>query len=1067
MSKKRYGRRWTAAVLAAVLLVGNTSALQAEQLIGADSEEILVIEDEDSIAGDDYVIEEDAELQETAEAEEAEAANYDEAELGIEDIVSEAETEYTDVASDQKLDENEDELEKKMLADLEAKTDELCSGINDNVEKVKAIANYITSTYPYSAKHYTAYNMYYDPETGGDCIANTEMLIIMCSFIGIEVRYNAYADPNNPAHRNGIAKINGKYYVVEVGSSGGTDRGYDIHEHKIPYYYIPADGGGVIINAYIGFDPEVVIPETISGAKVVGISENCFYRSNVRATMTKVTIPETVKSIGTGAFKDCINLQEITIPKSVTEIGTGAFARTTALSSIKVESGSTSFKTVDGCLYTYSGDELLAVPVKSDGKYTIAEGCKRIGDRVFYDMETLSEVKLPSTLKEIGQEAFAETSLTKLDLPDGLERIEEDATFQSRLDYLTIPESVKYLGTRAIDCKEVTIYARNFQYDEGPVWGGFVFVYKESSADKATPYKYLGDDKAYIDENGKVPLREDWFVVQDSSEVTYSGAEHRKEIRCSYWAPGKGGYGPYFMRENQEYTLTYENNVNAGTAYIVMTGKGQYTGKVRIPFTINPYDLSKGSVIYVDENTCIYNEVDPCEPDIRVVTSYGLELKKGTDYTAVYSNNTASGQKGRVTVTGKGNFTGSQSWTFYIYSNHESLSDVDKAGELSVSSDIPGLIFKPEDAATREDVSVAYNGSEHKPALQVKRNGVLLKENVDYTLEYSNNTSGGVAQINIRGIGHYYGITYRKFEIKALDISQAVLSWDSLVVPSGEDEYSFAEKHFKVTVGGVTLQEGTDYYVFPDTTRGVSGERIIRSVYIWTMGKNVSGDLNNGSVTFTGTGAGTYQNGSIAWRDPADAGNSSVVNTDDPDYSDDAEYTWANASLEPFISLNVSGTLKMQTKQKCKKLLVSMQEGDSAISWTSSKPGVVKVTGNVDGTCTLKAGKKTGKAVITIRLASGLEKSLTVKVQKAKVTTGKVKVTNAAKKVTLKKGSKLALLTELTPITSQDKVTYTSSRASVVKVSKKGLLTAKKAGKATITVKAGKKKVKIKVTVTK
>ena len=75
------------------------------------------------------------------------------------------------------------------------------------------------------------------------------------------------------------------------------------------------------------------------------------------------------------------------------------------------------------------------------------------------------------------------------------------------------------------------------------------------------------------------------------------------------------------------------------------------------------------------------------------------------------------------------------------------------------------------------------------------------------------------------------------------------------------------------------------------------------------------------------------------------------------------------------------------------------------------------------------------------------------------------KIQGLSKTLTLKKGSSVKLKPVLKPLTSQQKLTYTSSNKKVVTVSSKGVVKAKKSGKVTITVKSGSKKVKIKVTV--
>ena len=172
------------------------------------------------------------------------------------------------------------------------------------------------------------------------------------------------------------------------------------------------------------------------------------------------------------------------------------------------------------------------------------------------------------------------------------------------------------------------------------------------------------------------------------------------------------------------------------------------------------------------------------------------------------------------------------------------------------------------------------------------------------------------------------------------------------------------------------------------------------------------------------------------------------------------------AKLKATISLNVSGTIPLKTKQTFTPK-VTMGKGDKVVSWKSSNKKVASVdkNGKVKG---LKAGKT---ATITVQLQSGLKKSFKVKVQKKNVATKSLKVVDAAtgkkvsSKVSLKRKQTLKLATTVSPITSKEKVKYSSSNKKVVSVSAKGVIKAKKKGKATITVKSGKKTYKIKVTV--
>ena len=178
-----------------------------------------------------------------------------------------------------------------------------------------------------------------------------------------------------------------------------------------------------------------------------------------------------------------------------------------------------------------------------------------------------------------------------------------------------------------------------------------------------------------------------------------------------------------------------------------------------------------------------------------------------------------------------------------------------------------------------------------------------------------------------------------------------------------------------------------------------------------------------------------------------------------------ATETRKTAKLNATIELNVT-SIPLQVKKSTTAVKVTAKsKGDSIKSWKSSKPKIASVTskGKI-------SGKKVGTAKIKVTLKSNISATVTVKVQKKAVTTKKLAVTGKSikkNKLTLKRKKSVTLKVTRTPVTSTEKITYKSSNNKIATVSKKGKITAKKAGKAKITVKSGKKKVTIHVTVKK
>lgn len=151
--------------------------------------------------------------------------------------------------------------------------------------------------------------------------------------------------------------------------------------------------------------------------------------------------------------------------------------------------------------------------------------------------------------------------------------------------------------------------------------------------------------------------------------------------------------------------------------------------------------------------------------------------------------------------------------------------------------------------------------------------------------------------------------------------------------------------------------------------------------------------------------------------------------------------------------------IPLKEKQSTTAFKVSgLAKGDRVEGYQSSDKKVAVV--NSKGKIT---AKKKGTAKITVTLASGKKASATVKVQSGTVKTTKVAVNS--QKVSLKRGKSFSIKATVSPLTSGQKVSYASSDKKIAVVDRKGIITAKKKGKTTITVRSGNKSARIKVTV--
>ena len=206
--------------------------------------------------------------------------------------------------------------------------------------------------------------------------------------------------------------------------------------------------------------------------------------------------------------------------------------------------------------------------------------------------------------------------------------------------------------------------------------------------------------------------------------------------------------------EGTDYTLSYENNIEPGTATIIINGIGAYGGTKIVNFEI----LAKpegGSITVTPPGAAyVYTgaAIQPIRPGF--VTSGSTVLTEGKDYEVVYKDNVNVGTA-TATVNGKGSYTGSQTFTFQIIGRSMALCQVSGVGD------------------------VTYNGSNATTPVTVTDNNRKLTENTDYTLLYLNNEKPGEARILINGQGNYSGCKVVTFNILAAGVSNVTAKAES------------------------------------------------------------------------------------------------------------------------------------------------------------------------------------------------------------------------------------------------------------------------------------------------
>lgn len=202
------------------------------------------------------------------------------------------------------------------------------------------------------------------------------------------------------------------------------------------------------------------------------------------------------------------------------------------------------------------------------------------------------------------------------------------------------------------------------------------------------------------------------------------------------------------LQEGRDYICHVFNNIDPGTAKLILTGTGDYFGTVYFDFTVDMALISEASVIglspsyrYTGERIC---------PEPRVTLGSRI-LKKGKDYYLWYSNNINIGVA-ELTIRGRDGYQG------------------EIVKEYTIDP-IPIEDLEIEDF----DTSYVWTGNAISPPFTVKNGDTLLRKDRDYTVSWQNNTNPGLATVTITGAGIYTGTINREFEIVKEVIQEEVV----------------------------------------------------------------------------------------------------------------------------------------------------------------------------------------------------------------------------------------------------------------------------------------------------
>lgn len=290
------------------------------------------------------------------------------------------------------------------------------------------------------------------------------------------------------------------------------------------------------------------------------------------------------------------------------------------------------------------------------------------------------------------------------------------------------------------------------------------------------------------------------------SPVGYTGTAYEPEVTVTFNGTE--------LALDTDYTVAYTNNVNAGEATVTITGTGaHFKGSVEKHFTITAADLSGCTFAPIADVT--YN-TKAHTPEVTVAIS-GRTLEADKDYTVSYASNVNAGTA-TVTVTGKGNFTGSANTTFTIAKADLNLSVYTISSlctETEVkTSTLPSNFFLADETETGFSIALTAAGGD---AIFTQAPAVVDGENM-ITYQLNGGTGEATFNVTVTPVSSNYKAGTYDLKIQAYDKTNVS---NRIVFESGSAVYTGSGiKYEKATIAGHS--SGMRYTYAPDVATGAT-----------------------------------------------------------------------------------------------------------------------------------------------------------------------------------------------------------------------------------------------------
>lgn len=384
------------------------------------------------------------------------------------------------------------------------------------------------------------------------------------------------------------------------------------------------------------------------------------------SSLASIELPDTVTEIGKYAFADCTGLKDFTIPDGIKSIGEAAFYNSGITSLVVPES----VETIDKLAFSHMAN-LVSATIPAGYGITFS-GCKNlktvkitgnptvIDNYMFNECSQLTDFEIPDSVKKIGYAAFYNTALKEAVIPASVTEIDDWAFGECQnLEKAILPDGLKSIGGAAFyECPELT--DSNIP-DSVTTLGDFAFGWCPKLKDMTIPDTIDNfGECVFVNTPGvTIDTSRKYFIptVDGIKDLPYTGSEVTQpdmEITVN----------GVTLEEDSDYEVSYSSNTEIGTATMDINFKGQYVGHLTRTFNVVQIDMSDENITVTGIHNTRYTGKKIVMSKLAVQAG-GRTLTLGTDYTVAYKNNLNPGTA-EITITGKGNYTGTVVKTFNI-----------------------------------------------------------------------------------------------------------------------------------------------------------------------------------------------------------------------------------------------------------------------------------------------------------------------------------------------------------------------------------------------------------------